>query len=135
MVDLATRRGNKCSSPSKRARDGPRSAAHDSAAAIAAAATSTGAAAVSVSRRPSMPSFNLQTATSAPTSSTSAVGRSSSGPPPKRGNTVAHAGGHRVSRLRPFVVLMQLKRRKCVLLCHALSGSEASVGRPRSGKG
>eukprot|EP00904_Undaria_pinnatifida_P005982 jgi/Undpi1/2513/HiC_scaffold_13.g05892.m1 len=77
MVDLATRRGAKCSSPAKRPRDGPRSFAHDSAAAPPGP------------RLSFMPSFSL--------GSSGGVGGGVGGgaPVPKRGHTPAHAGGHR----------------------------------------
>lgn len=78
MVDLASRRGSKCTSPAKRSRDGPRSFAHDS----AAAASSTVSTTIPSGSRRSMPSFNLGSAGSAPA--------------PTRGHTPAHAGGHRV---------------------------------------
>lgn len=87
MVDLASRRGAKCSSPAKRSRDGPRSFAPNTAAAAAAAPAASSMTSSTDPRRPSMLPFNLGT------------NASSSAPPPKRGHTLADAGGHRVSEL------------------------------------
>lgn len=67
MVDMASKRGSKCNSPSKRPRDGPRSFSRDD-------------ADVSGSGTIGATPFSL----------------SAEEPAAKRGHTVAHAGGHRV---------------------------------------